>query len=306
MGLSYRFKTSPIRVRLRNIYHERTADAFLLSFPKCGRTWLRLLIGKVLENHFQLDHPQMEEKLLKLHRLPRLDSRVPKIYVDHDDWPHWKRPEELERKKKKYRNAKIVFLVRDPRDVIVSLYFEQSKRVTEDDARRIRNRHLALRRYRSRIEPYKGTMQEFIREEVGSFKTLIAYYRIWDLNKETPKDFMLLTYEALRSDTVERLRRVIDFLGLEDVSDKTIAEAVEFCRFENMRKLEQSDAFKSKKMVPTNRSDEESYKIRKGKVGGYRDYLSAEDVRCLDELMREVLPDSFTYTTDRLAADSST
>ncbi len=148
-------------------------------------------------------------------------------------------------------------------------------------------------------------MQEFIREEVGSFKTLIAYYKIWDLNKRTPKDFMLLKYEELRSDTVKQLRRVIDFWGLEDVSDRTITEAVEFCRFENMRKLEQANTFKSKKMAPANHWDNESYKIRKGTVGGYRDYLSPEDVRFLDELMREVLPDSFDYTTDQFAADSS-
>ena len=305
MDLFIRLKRSSIKVHLQKIYDERTADAFLLSFPKCGRTWLRLMIGKVLENHFQLDHPQMERKLLKLRRLPRLDSRIPKIYVTHDDWPHWKKAEELERCKKKFRNAKIVFLVRDPRDVIVSFYFEQSKRVTEEDAHRIRKRHLVLRRYRSRIKPYKGTMQEFIREEVGSFKTLIAYYKIWDLNKRTPKDFMLLKYEELRSDTVKQLRWVIDFWGLEDLSDKTIAEAVAFCRFENMQKLEQANAFKSIIMAPTNRSDKESYKIRKGKVGGYRDSLSTEDVRYLDELMREVLPDSFGYATDQFTAGSS-
>ncbi len=51
----------------------------------------------------------MEEKLLKLRRLPRLNSRIPKIYVTHDDWPHWKKAEELERSKKNSETPKSSF-----------------------------------------------------------------------------------------------------------------------------------------------------------------------------------------------------
>jgi len=54
-------------------------------------------------------------------------------------------------------------------------------------------------------------------------------------------------------------------------------EALEFSRFENMQKLEAAGAFDSKILHPGDVRDPESFKVRRGKVGGYREYLSAED-----------------------------
>jgi hypothetical protein len=54
-------------------------------------------------------------------------------------------------------------------------------------------------------------------------------------------------------------------------------EALDFSRFENMQKLEAAGAFDSKILRPGDVRDPESFKVRRGKVGGYREYLSAED-----------------------------
>ena len=54
-------------------------------------------------------------------------------------------------------------------------------------------------------------------------------------------------------------------------------EALEFSRFENMQKLEAAGAFDSKILHPGDVRDPESFKVRRGKIGGYREYLSAED-----------------------------
>ncbi|NEO10385.1 sulfotransferase domain-containing protein, partial [Moorena sp. SIO3I8] len=37
--------------------------------------------------------------------------------------------DELVQSKANYKNAKVILLVRDPRDVVVSIYFEHTKRV---------------------------------------------------------------------------------------------------------------------------------------------------------------------------------
>jgi hypothetical protein len=55
-------------------------------------------------------------------------------------------------------------------------------------------------------------------------------------------------------------------------------EALEFSRFENMQKLEAAGVFDSKILHPGDVRDPESFKVRRGKVGGYREYLSAEDL----------------------------
>src|SRR5438046_10268684 len=53
--------------------------------------------------------------------------------------------------------------------------------------------------------------------------------------------------------------------------------ALDFSRFDNMQKLEAAGAFDSKILRPGDVRDPESFKVRRGKVGGYREYLSAED-----------------------------
>jgi hypothetical protein len=64
-------------------------------------------------------------------------------------------------------------------------------------------------------------------------------------------------------------------------------EALEFSRFENMQKLEAAGAFDSNILHPGDVRDPESFKVRRGKVGGYREYLSFGDQKyAADELMK--------------------
>jgi hypothetical protein len=90
-------------------------------------------------------------------------------------------------------------------------------------------------------------------------------------------NFTLIKYEALRAGPAEHFRDLLVVLG-ESTPDMTIfEEALEFSRFENMQKLEAAGAFDSKILRPGDVRDPESFKVRRGKVGGYREYLSAED-----------------------------
>jgi hypothetical protein len=65
-------------------------------------------------------------------------------------------------------------------------------------------------------------------------------------------------------------------------------EALEFSRFENMQKLEAAGAFDSNILHPGDVRDPESFKVRRGKVGGYREYLSAEDQQFAEDAMTEL------------------
>jgi hypothetical protein len=90
-------------------------------------------------------------------------------------------------------------------------------------------------------------------------------------------DFIVIRYEALRASPAEYFRDLLTVLG-ESAPDMTMFhEALEFSRFENMQKLEAAGAFDSKILHPGDVRDPESFKVRRGKVGGYREYLSAED-----------------------------
>ena len=55
-----------------------------------------------------------------------------------------------------------------------------------------------------------------------------------------------------------------------------------------MKKLEAAGAFDSKILKPGNVTDPESFKVRRGKVGGYREYLTEDDQRYALEAIKQL------------------
>jgi len=63
-----------------------------------------------------------------------------------------------------------------------------------------------------------------------------------------------------------------------------------------MMRMERENSLNSGRLRPVDIDDAESYKVRKGKVGGYVDYLSDEDIGYLNQKTKTILPDYFGYT----------
>lgn len=267
---------------LRWYRHART-DVYLISYPKCGRTWLRLLIGRSLSNHFDLPE---DERILFVKDSHRIHPGVPRIAVFHDDRPMLKAPQELETEKSWYKDKQVVFMVRDPRDVIVSSYFEMKKR----------GRIFGDNPYESRQAIFEGDLADFITREEGGFATIIRYFNIWAENRSFPRSFLLVRYEDLQTDTSTELRRVLDFLGLNQVSQEDIQEAIHFASFDHMRKMEAEGKFSTGILNPADQADSQSYKTRSGKIGGYREYLTPEQISTLNEIMGSQLSPFFGYS----------
>ena len=60
----------------------------------------------------------------------------------------------------------------------------------------------------------------------------------------------------------------------ETFSDEEIDEAVDFGSFDNLRALESKGFFRQGGLTLRNPDDPESFKVRRAKVGGYRDYFT--------------------------------
>ena len=259
-----------LKKRIRKSYREfrkrRETDIYILSFPKCGRTWLRMLLGQAIQSHFR----RTDEDPTELFKITRRIEEMPTVRFTHDDDPQWKRPAEIQRSKRRYRNKKVVFLVRDPRDAVVSNFFQKRYRDFGNKA-------------------FDGTLSEFVRSEVGGLHSLVTFYNVWAKAKDRPKDFLLMRYESLHEDTHGEVARLLEFVGLEEQDPSLIERAVEASSFENMRKMESSKSLSKNRMRPKDESDPRSYKMRKGKVGGYREQLTDDDIGYIDEVIREQL-----------------
>jgi Sulfotransferase domain len=248
---------------------DKIVGTYVISFPKCGVTWLRLMMGKAIELHFNLDIADINLIGQLDNTITSLNPNIPRIRVKHDDEPHKKAPEQLQNSKVGFRYSKVIFLVRDPRDIVTSLYFYGQ---TRPDFKKINS----------------SDISSFIRSKIGSFDTILSYFNIWAENQSIPKQFLVVRYEDLHLNPQAELRKVLDLLSLNNVSDAVIQKAIEFTQFENMRKLEKKNAFKTL-MKGYSESDTSTLHTRKGKVGSYQEDLSQEDINFLNNRMDKIL-----------------
>lgn len=260
-------KYSPLNsaiARYQKYKELQTTDIFIISYPKCGRTWLRLLLGKLLQQQFKFPE---DERLLELHTITSRRPSLPAVEVSHDDYPHWKPADAVERSKLRYREKKVVFLVRDPRDVLVSYYFQYTRRGDKNLAN---------------DASFNGTISDFIRHRIGGIDTLAAFYNVWAAQRSVPHSFYVLRYEDLHDTPIASLRKLITFLRFPKAGYETLKRVVAYCSFDNMRRMERENMLKSVRLATPNLSDPESFKVRRGIVGGYRDYLGEADLDFLD------------------------
>lgn len=247
---------NPLLYRMKLRYLARRCDVFLVSFPKCGRTWLRVMLGVALGDHFGI-------RTRNLRRFTNADVShpgVPRVLATHDDSPQAKPASQVITDKRGYRNAKVILLVRDPRDVVVSLYFHVTRR---------------------RRQRYDGSLSDFVRDPVGSLASLLAFYDAWIAQRDSG-DVLLVRYEDMHADPRRELRRVLAFIGVSGVGDATVQRAVAGASFERLQRVEREGTAGTRALRTETVDDPESYKVRRGKVGGFVDYLDEEDVRYVD------------------------
>ena len=253
-------------------------DAIILSIPKSGRTWLRAFLCAYFCRRFGLDFTLRPGR----YALPGF----PRIIFSHDLFEHRTKGDRWDRIRGKYlvprrefKRAKIILLARDPRDCFVSLYLQLTRRDPN-----------------ASVEFKQKTVSEMLRDEKFGLRAIVSPMNDW-LNEFSQRDnFTLVRYEALRASPAEHFRDLLAVLGEPLPDANSFQEALEFSRFENMQKLEAARAFDSNILHPGDVRDPESFKVRRGKVGGYREYLSADDQQFAAAAVTE-LDRRFGYTS---------
>ena len=175
------------------------------------------------------------------------------------------------------RSKKIVLLYRDPRDVLVSLFFHMRKR-----SEHATEKHIS----------------EFIFNKGHGIYQIVRVMNQWRERLKRHPQIFWISYEELKSDTVGRLRSLLEFLNFSIFDEALVREAVTFAEFEKMKKMEATGAFGTKILKPGNPLDPDSFKVRKGKVGDYVNHFSDEDLILLDTAVSDLDP-FFGYQTGK-------
>jgi len=210
-----------------------------VSYPKSGRTWIRFILSRLdFEHSIQFHHDRFEFN----------DGSRPAHDFD------------LSARLKCYAKVeKLIYLERDPRDVMVSLYYQVMGRFGD-------------------FFDCRGSLSEFIRDDYFGAVNLKKFRDMWEVITER-RGFPTISYEACHGDMNGVLQHVLSYYEFK-VLEPRLSDAIRMGSFEKMREVEASMEFAQ----PWLRYRNNSPKVREGKVGGFRAVLSEPDVEYLNKV----------------------
>jgi hypothetical protein len=259
--------------------HFLDADVLIVSHGKSGRTWLRTLISHLYHQRYGIP----ETQLIHYDNFHRQNPEIPKIClmgrVTATGVPSGGDPAVSLSPRQK-----LILLLRDPRDVAVSFYFQIAKRATEVER---------LRKGAADEVAHRPIFDVVMDETLG-IPRIIRRMNAWETELGSLAQHEIVRYEELRAETQSTLRRVADFIG-GGFTDEEVAKAVAFASFESLKEKERAGHFDGDRLKAGDTEDPDSFKVRRGKVGGYKDYFTPEQLERIDALIRDRLSPAFGY-----------
>ncbi len=184
---------------------------------------------------------------------------------------------------KPFMHKRVVLLVRHPLDALVSLWMQRLHRVKHN---------------------YSGTLMELIDDPVWGIEKLFRFYALWSQSRYHVREFFLLRYEDMREDAVSVFAELLQFVGIP-LQEAQLHQAVMDADFESMKKVELSGNAPTYPSSGYNifahgdKNNLEALHVRRGKVGGFRDYLDKDDAKRLQNLVDQRLSDFFGYSGEK-------
>jgi hypothetical protein len=236
-------------------------DVFLVSYPKSGNTWTRFLIANLVFPEKQPDFANINELIpdpeglskRHLENMPR-----PRYIKSHQYFdPRYK---------------KLIYIVRDPRDVVLSeFHFDIKRRAISEDY------------------PLQQFVSRFVRGELNHpYGTWGENAASWFYTRRQGPQFLLVRYESLQSQAIDEMEKIAEFLGVS-ADPERIAFAIQQSSADRMRELEKKQGML---WSSTRETRQDKPFVRAAKAGGWRNELPEASVAEIEGawggLMREI------------------
>ena len=234
-------------------------DLFLVSYPKSGNTWLRFIVANLMFPDISVTFSNIEQLAPDIyqHSSNELNGvRDPRALKSHEYFdPRYK---------------KVIYIVRDPRAVVVSYYYHGIKfRAIEPDC------------------PMSSFVDDFIHGNLDSYGTWGENVGSWMGARGEDSNFLWLRYEDLTASPESSVSKIAAFLSIAP-SDELVQRAVSCSSFDRMQELEKQQGAQ---WLPLKHSRIEPLFLRKGPRGTWRDELGEADAQKIEHTWRPLMKD---------------
>ena len=222
----------------------REDDIVLASYPKSGSTWLRFIVT-ALQADGEIDFLKTQLSV------PELSNDAVRHGVDFEALP---RPRFM-RTHAEYiaQCPRVIYLLRDGRDVMVSFYFHYRK-----------------------FQAFAGTFLEFLNHDNLPWKW-DNHVESWIFSNPTLERVCVLRYEALLADTFGEVKKALRFAGVS-IEDEQLRKAINECTFEKMKAVEKQHG-----LGYTDPGDPKIAFVRKGGHGNWRELFGDAEKQAFKE-----------------------
>ncbi|XP_010523511.1 PREDICTED: cytosolic sulfotransferase 5-like [Tarenaya hassleriana] len=279
-GFWYHYNTLQGILNVENHFRPRDTDIIVASFPKTGTTWLKALTFALVErgkynanpeNHPLLSQnphilvPFLEVDLYLERQNPDLTNHGSPRKMFGTHVPFFMLQESV-----KDSPCKIVYVSRNLKDAIVSDWI-------------FRNKYMKSAMHGASFEVF---FQSFCRgvNFFGPFWDHVLSY--WKASLENPKHVIFMKYEDLKKEPRVQIKRLAEFLDCpfteEEEESGLVDEILKLCSLRNLSNLE---ANKTGSICNLEFKDF----FRKGEVGDWKNHLTSDMAKKIDDVMEEKL-----------------